>query len=710
MGQLLYLDTETRSEVSIGNGVYRYVGGNDFGITVVTWAFDNNEVKSFHNNNNALEYHELPIELREGLENPDITVVIHNSAFDRRVIEKAWGFAIPTSRIIDTMVVAAAHALPHGLEMLGEVLGLGSDKAKLKVGKALIRKFCVPQVDKDTGEEYFHTVNEDTQEDWDTFIKYAEQDISAMRECYRLMPKLNYPKGIEHTLWQLDQETNDRGILVDVEMAQAAVKVVEAEKVRLAEEMQELSNGEVEASTKNKEFLDYVNNAFGLELPNLQKSTLDQLLSNSTLDTRLRMALENRAEASSNASAKYAALLKQVDSRGRLHDTLQFCGASRTGRDAGRVFQPQNLPRTTMWKDLEGLELAEAIKEAIEQVKDGSVRWLYDNPKDVLSNLLRSVVIAPRGSKIAVADLSNIEGRNLVWLANEDWKLDYFRKYDAGEIKFDNYVAAYAKAMNIDPASVTKYMRQIGKVMELGLGYQGGVAAFLTFAATYGLDIAALADAVEAVADPAAFAAARDKYAWALKNGYTAGLNQKEYAACEYLKTQWREGHPAVVRLWNDMDATFRLACEYHKVVLPVEASGGKIKMYGVKGWVFVNLPSGRTLCYFSPKVMPDGITYLGVDSTSKTWKRQYTYGGKLVENATQAVARDVMFHSIPAIEEAGYKVIMRVHDELVTECPDSIEFSHEVLAHYMATPHEWCKDLPLAAAGFTDYRYRGKD
>lgn len=701
----LFLDTETRSGTKITQGTFRYCEDENFDVLLVTWAINDSAVECWQPMSE-----EMPAALHHALNSEDFIYVIHNSPFDRRVIRYKWGMDLPTARIHDTMVQALAHGLPGGLGQLSGIFKLG-DSAKMDEGKDLIRYFCQPVMTrKNPGAITFHSP-QDAPEKWNTFCQYAMRDVQAMRLLYRKMPRLNYPDGKEHLIWQYDQAMNDRGLLVDLEMAEGAIEISATVKKALKERASELTGGEVDSASRTAAFRDYLNGAMGANLPDLRMATLTRVMENPDTDANLREALTVRIEMSRNAAAKYKRLLGCADSNGRLHDTIQFLGASRTGRDAGRIFQPQNLPRTTMWGEYEGEELIKAIESDIESTKARALDLIYPKPLDVLGNLLRSVIYAPRGSRFCVADLSNIEGRSLVWLANEDWKVKYFRDYDAGSIEFDNYVAAYAKAMNVDPAEVGKYERQIGKVMELGLGYGGGVSAFLTFAAVYRLDISALAKAVRETAEPIAWKEAADKYEWAKENGYHAKLEELEYTACEYLKTQWRLAHPRVVRFWRGLEKAFRDALDYPNTVITVDGSDGKIKVCAKKGWLLMRLPSGRFLTYFSPRVEGDGqLTFMGVDGLTKRFQRIKTYSGKLAENATSATARDVMFHRIPDIEADGFNIVMRVHDELVAECPDDDYYTHLRLAEHMSNPHSWCSDLPLAAAGFTGYRYRGKD
>lgn len=692
---ILYLDTETRSDVNLKkHGVHRYSKGEKFNVILMSWAIDDEPARVWDRANDGDKG--MPKRLREALDDGSVTVVMHNSGFDR-VVMKANGLAdLPTDRIVDTMTMALAHGLPASLDMLGKALGLPEDMLKMDEGARLIRLFCSPRPDG------FFNTKQSHPEDWELFCQYAEMDIVAMRACYRRMPKVNYPK-LEHHLWRIDQQINDRGIPVDVELAEAAVREAEIERERLKGLTAETTNGAVAAATQRDKLLKYLADEHGIFLPDLQSATLERRLQEPDLPAPVRELIENRLQASQNAASKYRTIIGHND-EGRLKNTLQMYGASRTGRDAGRVFQPQNLKRPTMWHGLEGAELDAAIELDVQGIKDGIVTFLHpDSVMEVLGNCVRSVIAAPAGRKLVQADLSNIEGRGLIWLADESWKIQYFHDFDAGKIKFDNYVAAYARAMNVPAESVTKDQRQIGKVMELGLGYGGGVAAFLTFADVYNLNISELARSVHSTADRV-MAECVAKYDWAVENKYHAGLPQFEYAACEYLKTKWREAHPKTVQFWKDLEDAFRSATNIPDQDFVV----GKLVFRRRSGWLTIRLPSGRMLVYANPKISDDGtLSFMGVDGYTKRWQRIKTYGGKLSENTTSATARDILLHRMPDIEAAGYKIIMRVHDEFVTETPDTDRFTAEGLAEIMTRPYDWTKGLPLAAAGFEAKRYR---
>lgn len=324
---------------------------------------------------------------------------------------------------------------------------------------------------------------------------------------------------------------------------------------------------------------------------------------------------------------------------------------------------------------------------------------------ELCSSALRGCIVAPPGRKLCVADLSNIEGRGLAYLAGEQWKLQAFRDFDAGK-GADIYKLAYARAFNVDPAAVTKAQRQIGKVMELGLGYGGGVAAFLTFAAVYNMDLTELADAVHSTASKEALAAAYGMWDWTVKQRRsTFGLDKSVYVACEVLKAAWRAAHPATVALWKANDEAMRAAIESPGVTFDI---GHKLKLRRDGAWLRIRLPSGRYLCYLQPRLDKDNqVSYQGISQYTKQWCQIRTYGGKTSEQQTQGFARDVFAHAGPRIEAAGYELLLGVHDEWLSETPDTDEFSGDGLADLMAVPPTFAPDLPLAAAGFSTYRYK---
>lgn len=331
------------------------------------------------------------------------------------------------------------------------------------------------------------------------------------------------------------------------------------------------------------------------------------------------------------------------------------------------------------------------------------------------ASTVRSVIIAPPGKKLVVADLSNIEGRGLAWLAGEEWKLQAYRDFDTiigtdlpGDpvrLGPDLYKLAYAKAFDIEPKDVTKFGRSVGKVMELMLGFAGGVGAFLTGALTYGIDLDDMADKAWDTIPERVMDEAVDFIGWwARILGTKLPLSDRACAVCESFKRMWREAHPMTVQLWREMEDGFRNACLHPGTTF-------RYRDFAFRrdgAWLRIKLPSGRCLCYPQPQVAKDGsLSFMGVNQFTRKWERIKTFGGKLTENATQSLARDFMFDALPGIEAAGYELTMRVHDEVITEAPDTDDYTAEHLSSLLATTPPWGAGMPLAAAGFEALRYK---
>lgn len=683
--RILWLDLETFSEVPIKNGTHAYAEGAE--IMLFAWAINNDPVRVW----DLTAGEKIPLELRLALKNPDVEVWAHNSHFDRTILRHCMPDMAPaTERWRDTMVQALAHGLPGALGALCEVLGVPQDKAKDTEGKSLIQLLCKP---RPKNSKLRRATSKTHPEEWRRFVAYAGLDIEAMREVHKRLPKWNY-KGAELALWHRDQQINDRGVCMDVQLAQAAIEAVDQEQKRLAKRTQVMTDGEVQAATQRDALIKHIVESYGVELPDMQRSTLERRMADPDLPSAVKELLAIRLQASTTSTSKYKSLMKGVSSDGRLRGTLQFCGASRTGRWAGRLFQPQNLPRPSLEQD--------QIDEGIEALKAGCADLLFDNIMELTSSALRGCIMAPEGKKLVVSDLSNIEGRKLAWLAGEHWKLDAFREYDEGTGP-DLYKLAYARAFNISPDDVDKYQRQIGKVMELGLGFGGGVAAFLTFALVYGLDLDELANAALPNIPRDVIREAKSWYDESVKRKSTFGLSERVFIACDSLKRLWRRAHPATCDFWYELERTVRTAIATPQKTLYC----GYLKVRRDGAWLRIQLPSGRALCYPSPSIEKGNITYQGVNSYSRKWQRLKTYGGKLVENVTQAAARDVLAGNMPLIEDAGYSIVLTVHDEVITEAPDTDDFNDKALSALLSTNPEWAPDIPLNAGGFEAYHYR---
>ncbi|NRN27879.1 DNA polymerase [Photorhabdus heterorhabditis] len=691
----LWLDLETYSEIPIKNGTHAYAEHAE--IMLFAWAIDDEQVNVWDVTSNDT----MPEILRIALYDPDVEIYAHNSHFDRTIIVHSRSRlfqgrkSLPhpcekISRWRDTMVQALAHGLPGALGTLCEILGVAQDKAKDKEGKALIQLFCKP---RPKNSKVLRATLETHPEEWKRFIEYAGLDIEAMREIHKKLPVWNY-QGAELALWHLDQRINDRGVEMDITLANAAIAAVNHEQKQLAKRAQVLTDDAVQAATQRDVLLQHITTCYGVELLDMQASTLQRRINDPDLPFELRELLSIRLQASTTSTSKYKTLVNGVNLDGRLRGTLQFCGASRTGRWAGRLFQPQNLPRPVLKQDV--------IDFGIDALKACAADLLFDNVMELTSSALRGCIIAPKGKKLVVSDLSNIEGRVLAWLAGEDWKTQAFRDFDEGS-GHDLYKLAYARAFNIQPEEVTKDQRQIGKVMELGLGYGGGVGAFLTFAAAYSLDLEALADAALANIPASVQRESLSWYKKSVEQKKTYGLTERVFITCDSLKRMWRNAHPEISTFWYELEETVKRAIAMPKVTLQCRTL--KIRRDG--NWLRIQLPSGRAVCYPSSQLQDGKITYMGVNTYSRKWQRLYTYGGKLVENVTQAVARDVLAGNMQQIEQAGYEIVLTVHDEVITEAQDTSTFSHQHLSELLATNPPWALDLPLNAGGFEAHRYR---
>lgn len=689
----LYLDLETWGEEPIKGGAYRYAEKSE--ILLVALAVDDDPVSVWDLTLSAEGWKSQLAALQGMIDKAD-TVVIHNSNFDRTVL-RHHGVTIPVEKIVDTMVLALQHGLPGSLGQLCDVLGVEQDKAKDKDGKKLIQLFTKPRpknmklrrADRGTHPN-----------EWQRFIEYARLDVDAMRSVFRRTPRWNDLPS-ERSYWRIDQDTNDCGIAVDTGLAQSALRAFGRASGSLAALTAGLTGGLVSATTQRDKLIAYLRETHDFVTADMTKGSVEFFLRDGNLDPQVRQLLEIRQQAAATSPSKYKALLGAVSSDGRLRGTLQFCGAARTGRDAGRIFQPQNLPRTPDWFD----EDVQAI--TISAIKADCEDLIWANVSERCSMSVRGCLLAGAGYKLSIADLSNIEGRVIAWGAGEEWKLEAFRQYDL-DLGPDLYKVTAGRILGKDPADVTKEERQLqGKTPELAGAYQGGVGAYRVMGGPV----------FEAMSDEA--------------------INE--------IVRNWRKQHPRTVAFWYDLERACKAAIRSPGESFAVRdmATFDVVPDQTGRKWLRMKLPSGRYLCYPDPAVEQeecercggDGeidfvhegnelrmkcphcggsgkqgweqITYSGVNQYTRKWSRISTYGGKLGENWTQAVARDVFFSGVKRAYNAGYRIVLRVHDELVTEVPIDGGLSWQGLAECMATNPSWATGLPLAAAGFDALRYR---
>lgn len=725
----LFLDCETFSAVNINHGTYRYATGCE--VMIATYAIDEGAVGCW----DMTEVDDVPADLWEALNDPNCRIIAHNAIFDRTVLSTLPWFRalnIPLSRWYCSMARAYAHGLPGKLEKLSGIFQLGDD-GKIP-GKPYIDLFCKPTRSGGRNTRHTHPM------EWEGFLVYAQQDITSMRRLDKMMPNWN-ETAVERAKYIHDQKRNDRGFGCDVLLAEGMIEIVTAEVKRLGDRTVELTDGAFDRTTQRNKMLAWMLGEFGVSLPDLKADTVERRLNDPELPEPVKELLRIRQQAS-KASVSKARRIVNGHVGGRLRGSIQINGAQRTGRDAGRIFQPQNLTRLDSFAIAEhyGLfdevgdpdpsqlakgQIDEYLALAVASFKDRSADLMFgDGTMSAASNCLRGLIVAGTGRKLVVADLANIEGRMLAWLAGEVWKIQAFLAYDTitgTDAKgkpirkgHDLYKLAYARAFDIRPEDVDDHMRQIGKVMELALGYGGGVGAFATMAVTYGVDLTDMAEKAWAAIPAEVISYARGRWQkdmdklkgklnvdGSLETPYD--MTEKVYVVCQSLVTLWRKAHPATVQYWTSLEEAMVMAITTPGRQFPVR----NVVFERLGNWLRIRLPSGRYLCYPSPKVDEKGISYAGVDAYTRQWKRIRTYGGKIAENIDQAASCDVLKHGELLAEEAGYYVVLPVHDEVVSEPPDTDDYTLQGLIDLLATNPVWAPGLPLAAAGFTGYRYK---
>lgn len=643
----LFLDTETFSPTPITCGTHAYAEQAEVMLVPYAW---NEEPVIVWDTQDRLDWRAL---LQRMIDHAD-EVVLHNSHFDRTVLRHC-GVNIPVDKITDTMVIALQHSLPASLGMLCDVLGVPQDKAKDKAGKKLIQLLTKP---RPKNVKLRRATRETHPDEWQAFTEYARLDVDAMRDVYRRLPRWNC-SGCERSLWLADQAINDRGVAVDRDLARSATRAFERTLRALAARTARLTGGVVASLTQRQKLLDYLAVHHNFAPEDMTKGTVASLLKGD-LDPEVRELMEIRQQASATSPAKYSVILNAASSDDRLRGTIQFCGASRTGRDAGRIFQPQNLPRPALKPD--------QIEYGIDAMKLDCEDLLFDNVSELCASSVRGCLVAQPGCKLVVADLSNIEGRVLAWLAGEDWKVKAFYDFDRG-VGHDLYKITAGRILDKDPGDITKEERQLqGKVPELAGGYGGGIGAYRKMGG-------------------AVFDAMSDDDITTIVHA-------------------WRGQHPATVALWYNVERAAKAVVAEPDTVREVRGLRFDIQ----DGWLRIRLPSGRYLSY--PNVTVDGgqIWYDGICQFTKQWKRLDTYYGKLVENIVQAIARDIFMGGMLRAEEGGYPVVIRVHDELICETPDDPAFTVAALSAIMTRGESWSTGLPLAAAGHEMYRYAKLD
>ena len=992
----LWADTETRSRNPITLGAYRYAEASE--CIMVQYALDDGPVKVW-----CPLWEPLPAGLDSYLLSPDVQLAFHNVEFDRtNMLAWGWGnrYNLDPRRFLCTMTWARMCRLPGGLEELCQVLGVPEQHSK-KAGKALIDLFCVLRPDGKFTDAANHP------DKWAEFVQYGVNDIVAMRECAKRMPQVF--SDVERQLYAMTCEMNDRGVGIDRNLATMAMATAEELKAQYKKAGSKLaakaaadrwdSDADIQAAselsiTSQKAILEFLS-SYGVKLEDARAATIERFLDTQQaelLPVEVRSLLSTRLKANKASVAKYKSVLQGSSPDDRIRGLINFYGAG-TGRDAGRRFQPQNLARPVYvgekYKDL-------TMDAAVDIVKSGLAEMHFDDPMQLLSDTVRGVLVPRAGNKFAQADLSSIEGRVLPWLAREEWMVQYFRDLDSKIVKYDGYQLAYATAFGVDPNTVTKAQRTLGKpidlaclagdtpvvtsngikpiiavtkedllwdgtcwvehqgviqkgvrptvnvdgisvtpdhlietngtwtqagqlvspssiqtqALETGLaslrsldsfgglaagfstclhnaiaerlstkstkqtylkgrqlgvtyaqsklllqpaersttstsafcqttptaegcltesllqssdatthltksftptegavlactshgekterlslptslplmdgtiptlkstekmsmettnpatcasspekqtlltseqceecsseslnskpvfdilnagsrnkftvltssgalvvhncGYGGGTGALITFATLYRIDINDMALKARDAADMSLWHECESSYEWYLEKKLTNDLPKFTWTGCQYIIKAWRNKRALTTQLWKNCETAFENAILHPGIYFEM---ANRTYAYSVNGWVFVQLPSGRALVYPHAHIADRGgrkqLAFMGVNPFTRKWGQIYTYGGKLTENIDQAVARDALFWSLPQAEAEGYSIVLRVHDELLTEVPDNYNYSGQRLARIMSQPHSWCPDLPLNAVGETLTRYQ---
>lgn len=644
----LGIDIETYSSRDLGKcGVYKYVEAPDFAILLFAYSVDGGEVACV----DLAQGEELPAEIRAALTDPAVTKTAWNAAFERICLSKYLGLDKPLdpAQWKCTMVRAARMGLPLALGQCAEVLRLA--EGKMTEGKALIRFFSVP------GRNGVRHMPEAAPDRWDTFKQYCIRDVEVEQALLTKVRRLE-PAAFDEELYIADQEINDRGVLIDRELVDNAARFDSEYKAELLKEAQQISG--MENPNSAAQIKEYLKRTTGRYFDSIGKKTIDEIEESLTYWPKARRVIALRREMSKTSNKKYEAMQACVCSDGRIHGLLQFCGAARTGRWAGRLVQVQNLPQN----HLPDLDFARSMVKAGD-LEDFELN--YADVTQVLSELIRTAFIASPGHILHVCDFSAIEARVIAWIAGENWVLDIFRQ--GGDI----YCATASQMFGVpvEKHGKNSHLRQKGKISVLALGYGGGIAA------------------LEAM------------------GGSKLGLT--EYEERETVKL-WREANPRIVRFWSIIEKAAITAIKTGKTV----TINRGINVGYRWGMLLITLPSGRTICYPRARISmeyDDGwrgdhevIEYEGLNQTTKKWEVLRTYGGKLTENIVQATARDILGAVMLRARRENLPVVFHVHDEIIVDAPADRPLT-DVEALF-SEPIEWCRGLPLKGAGYSTPYY----
>lgn len=649
----LSIDLETFSSVPIAKaGAQKYIESHDFEILLFAYSVDGSDVSCI----DFLQGEILPNWLIDALTSPDYIKHAYNAAFEWGCLSRYLGRQLPPEQWRCTMFHGLYAGYTAGLDATGRALGLPEDKRKLNTGKALIRYFCVPCAPTKANGGRTRNMPRHAPERWQLFKEYCRQDVVTEMEIEKRLSSIIIPDFVQKE-WERDLIINSRGVAVDMELVEGALNIDKTVHDRLVAEAMELSGLNNPNSVAQLSL--WLESQTGENVSDLRKDTVAKMLAEKDNSPKVQRMLEIRQELGKTSTKKYDAIEAAVCKDGRVRGLLQFYGANRTGRWAGRLVQVQNLPRTYT----NPLELA---RELVKNRNIEALRFIYGSIPDTLSQLIRTAFIAAPGNVLIDADFSAIEARVISWLAGEEWRLEVFRTH--GKIYEASASQMFGVPIDLIKKGNPEYsLRQKGKVAELALGYQGGTGALIAMGA---LDM---------------------------------GIAEEDLSD---IVSRWRESNKRIRDLWYKMEAA----------AVQVISQGGAV---GVNGLVIshelncdtgfdaltILLPSGRKLFYVSPQIGENqwgkpSLSYMGMNQTSKKWQRIETYGGKLVENSVQAIARDCLAQAIENLETAGIPVVFHIHDEVVIDCtPDTASLDDVI--QIMSKPIPWASGLPLGADGW---------
>lgn len=642
----LAIDVETYSNEDIAKaGAYRYCQDKSFKILLFAYAFDDEPVQIV---DLTKEY--LPDEVIEALMDPNVLKTAFNANFERNAISNFLKIECPPNQWDCTMIRALRLGLPGSLDMVGKVLKFDEDKQKMKEGKALIQYFCKPCKPTKSNGGRTRNLPCHSEEKWGIFKEYCKRDVEVERDIRKKLERYIVLDS-EKELWDLDQEINDRGVAVDSDLIEMAIKCDEefAEKNRVkAVRLTRLNN-----PNSPKQIKDWVGDRLGHEVTSLTKDNIPLLMreAEEVGAGEVIEMLKLRQLMGKTSVKKYQAMKEAKCDDGRVHGLLQFYGANRTGRWAGRLVQVQNLPQNHL----------DDLDDARNFLRNGdfeALELIYDSVSDTLSQLIRTAFIPSEGNIFIVADFSAIEARVIAWMAKEQWRMNVFK--DNGDI----YCASASRMFGVpvEKHGVNGHLRQKGKIAELALGYGGAGGAIRAF----------------------------DK---------AGSIPDEELPK---LVSDWRASSPNIVNMWWDVDKAAKKAIKERTTEVLAKYN---LKFIYNPGVLFIEIPSGRRLSYIRPKIEPNSwgamiITYEGMEQTKHNWSRLETYGPKLVENIIQATARDCLGITMQRIAKKGYNIVFHVHDELILDVPKDFGSLEEVNKTF-GEPIPWAPGLILNADGY---------